>query len=52
MATASPTIPMRSVRAALADRLRFDLTKDLGYRYPGAEDEESSRRLYELCWRA
>jgi len=35
----------------LADRLRFDLTRDLGYRYPGAEEEqESSRRLYELCW--
>ena len=28
---------------ALAERLTFDLTKDLGYRYPGAEDEDASR---------
>ncbi len=34
---------------ALAEQLTFDLTKDLGYRYPGAEDESSSRRLAELC---
>jgi error-prone DNA polymerase len=34
---------------ALAERLTFDLTKDLGYRYPGAEDEGTSRRLAELC---
>src|SRR3984957_16893332 len=34
----------------LAERLTFDLSKDLGYRYPGAEDEDSSRRLAELCW--
>jgi error-prone DNA polymerase len=34
---------------ALAERLTFDLTKDLGYRYPGAEDEDTSRRLAELC---
>ena len=33
----------------LAERLTFDLTKDLGYRYPGAEDASSSRRLAELC---
>src|SRR5450759_1825651 len=33
----------------LAERLTFDLTKDLGYRYPGAEDESASRRLEELC---
>ncbi len=34
----------------LAEQLTFDLTKDLGYRYPGAEEEEgSSRRLAELC---
>jgi error-prone DNA polymerase len=33
----------------LADRLRFDLTTDLGYRYPGAEDGDASRRLAELC---
>jgi len=35
---------------ALADRLSFDLTADLGYRYPGAEDPGSIRRLAELCW--
>ncbi|MGA2321379.1 MAG: DNA polymerase III subunit alpha [Solirubrobacteraceae bacterium] len=34
---------------ALAERLRFDLTKDLGYRYPGAEDEGALGRLAELC---
>jgi len=35
---------------ALADRLRFDLTADLGYRYPGAEDASAARHLAELCW--
>jgi error-prone DNA polymerase len=34
---------------ALADRLRFDLGQDLGYRYPGAEDPQASRTLAELC---
>src|SRR5271165_3367188 len=33
----------------LAERLTFDLSRDLGYRYPGAEDESSLRRLAELC---
>ena len=33
----------------LAERLTFDLTKDLGYRYPGAEEESAPRRLAELC---
>src|SRR5262249_11424337 len=33
----------------LAEELRFDLTKDLGYRYPGAEDESALRRLAGLC---
>ena len=33
----------------LAERLRFDLTEDLGYRYPGSEDETADRRLAELC---
>jgi error-prone DNA polymerase len=33
----------------LAERLRFDLTEDLGYRYPGAEDPEADRKLAELC---
>jgi error-prone DNA polymerase len=34
----------------LADRLRFDLTEDLGYRYPGSEDPDADRRLAEICW--
>src|SRR5207245_11556414 len=33
----------------LAERLTFDLTRDLGYRYPGADDEGAGRRLAELC---
>jgi error-prone DNA polymerase len=33
----------------LADTLRFDLTSDLGYRYPGAEDDTADRRLAEVC---
>ena len=42
----------------LAERLRFDLTCELGYRYPGAEEDEygdhknrrrTDRRLAELC---
>jgi len=33
----------------LADTLRFDLTNDLGYRYPGAEDPTAARRLAEAC---
>ncbi len=35
--------------ARLAERLRFDLTSDLGYRYPGSEDAEAMRNLTELC---
>ncbi len=34
----------------LAERLGFDLTEDLGYRYPGSEDPEADRKLAELCW--
>ncbi|HSJ18029.1 MAG TPA: error-prone DNA polymerase [Solirubrobacterales bacterium] len=33
----------------LAERLRFDLTSDLGYRYPGSEDLGADRKLAELC---
>jgi error-prone DNA polymerase len=33
----------------LAERLRFDLTRDLGYRYPGAGDPSADRHLAELC---
>ncbi len=35
--------------SALAEDLRFDLTSDLGYRYPGVEDRHAGRRLSELC---
>ncbi|HEY5316542.1 MAG TPA: PHP domain-containing protein, partial [Solirubrobacteraceae bacterium] len=35
--------------ALLADRLRFDLSADLGYRYPGSEDSAAMRKLSELC---
>ncbi|MFZ1994998.1 MAG: error-prone DNA polymerase [Solirubrobacteraceae bacterium] len=35
--------------ARLADELRFDLGSDLGYRYPGAEDDGAMRTLAELC---
>jgi error-prone DNA polymerase len=34
---------------ALAEQLTFDLTNDLGYRYPGAERHDANRRLAELC---
>ncbi len=33
----------------LADSLTFDLTQDLGYRYPGAEDEGADAELAEVC---
>jgi error-prone DNA polymerase len=35
--------------ARLAERLGFDLTRELGYSYPGAEDPSADRRLAELC---
>ncbi len=35
--------------ARLAEELRFDLTRDLGYRYPGSEDPGAARHLAELC---
>src|SRR5437588_1586065 len=35
--------------ARLAERLRFDLRGDMGYRYPGAEDAGALRKLTELC---
>jgi error-prone DNA polymerase len=34
---------------ALAERLTFDLGRDLGYRYPGSEDSGAESRLAELC---
>ncbi len=33
----------------LAERLRFDLTRDLGYRYPGSEDPDADGALAEIC---
>ena len=36
----------------LADRLRFDLTQDLGYRYPGSEDQDADRKLARAVRRA
>jgi error-prone DNA polymerase len=35
--------------ARLAETLTFDLTSDLGYRYPGAEDATAIRALAEVC---
>ena len=35
--------------ARLAETLRFDLTQDLGYRYPGAEDGERRPRAWPRC---
>jgi error-prone DNA polymerase len=34
---------------ALAEQLEFDLTGDLGYRYPGVEDSGAQRHLAQLC---
>jgi len=36
----------------LAESLAFDLTRDLGYRYPGAEDGDAARRLVAACERS
>ena len=33
----------------IAERLEFDLTRDLGYRYPGSEDPGADRALAEIC---
>jgi error-prone DNA polymerase len=33
----------------LAERLRFDLTEQLGYRYPGSEDPSADAELARLC---
>jgi error-prone DNA polymerase len=35
--------------ARVAERLRFDLTAELGYRYPGSEDAGADRKLAETC---
>ena len=41
----------RAVSAALnlAERLEFDLSRDLGYRYPGDSDPAAGQRLGGLC---
>jgi error-prone DNA polymerase len=36
----------------LAESLEFELMSDLGYRYPGYEDERAHRTLSEVCERA
>jgi error-prone DNA polymerase len=38
--------------AEVAERLRFDLTHELGYRYPDFEDADksASSKLTQLCW--
>jgi error-prone DNA polymerase len=33
----------------LAERLRFDLTEELGYRYPGSEDPAADSKLRGVC---
>jgi error-prone DNA polymerase len=33
----------------VAERLEFDLSRELGYRYPRAEEPEVDRKLAELC---
>jgi error-prone DNA polymerase len=33
----------------LAERLRFDLTSELGYRYPGSEDPGTAAKLAGVC---
>src|SRR5829696_1119120 len=35
--------------ARLAERLQFDLTSELGYRYPGSEDRDADHTLAEIC---
>ncbi len=50
MAARFPEYPEAvSETGLLAERLRFDLGSDLGYRYPGSEDAEAMRKLIELC---
>jgi error-prone DNA polymerase len=50
MATRFPEYPDAVAETErLAERLRFDLGSDLGYRYPGAEDADAMRKLGELC---
>ena len=45
--TEHPAAVAETVR--LAERLTFDLTEDLGYRYPGSEDETADGELARVC---
>jgi error-prone DNA polymerase len=38
--------------ARIAETLTFDLSSDLGYRYPGAEDDQADAKLASVCWHA
>ncbi len=50
MAARFPEYPRAvAATAELAARLDFDLCEDLGYRYPGADDEAADRKLAALC---
>jgi error-prone DNA polymerase len=42
-----PDAVAESVR--LAETLTFSLTSDLGYRYPGSENQDATRELAEVC---
>lgn len=33
----------------VADKINFDLTVDLGYRYPGSEDPQATDQLRQIC---
>ncbi len=33
----------------ISDSIGFSLASDLGYRYPGAEDDDADRKLAEIC---
>jgi error-prone DNA polymerase len=35
--------------ARISDTIEFDLGHDLGYRYPGADDDQADGKLAELC---
>jgi error-prone DNA polymerase len=50
MAARFPEYPEAVARTAqLAERIQFDLCSDLGYRYPGSEDEQAMAQLAGLC---
>src|SRR5262249_56406102 len=42
-----PDAVAESVR--VAERLEFDLTRELAYRYPGSDDPAADRTLAEIC---